>query len=532
MAAITPHDYGLPHDDWRRYQRDTAEWCLAQEGFGALEASTGSGKTAAAAAVSSQKSVIALCKTKNLQAENYGGIYGAEVLFGRGSYDCVHPDAEPGAHCDECLFLEEGMHRCPHANQCKYLLAKARAKASSFTSLNYAYFLTAKWPRENPPQVLFLDEAHNLSATVVDWVGCTVNEKQRVEWQLPRFPTLDGSGGNLLLNTPDPTNAAVGWLEAAQAELRTAYLTLKHAEDRKRLVKCERLGYKVSNALDALRSKPSDWFIRAGNQALSFGREKRPGFVCKPLTARHHFPEYFCDGHATVAMSATIGDPKTFARELGIEEYEFRVVPNQWPAESRQVQILDAPSMGRKATAADFEQQAGEIAKAILSCPRTWSGIILVTRKREAKLLADRLARRGLQDRVWVSPGWDGSFTPTDRQAAAWNERRRRVPGSLCVTWAMWEGWDGLEERILVVAKVAFPYLGSDYERERLRYDGKFFRLRTAWKVEQGLGRTRRGREQDYDLGERRGLVCIADGSWTRVKKYFSQSLREAIEVR
>jgi hypothetical protein len=41
------------------------------------------------------------------------------------------------------------------------------------------------------------------------------------------------------------------------------------------------------------------------------------------------------------------------------------------------------------------------------------------------------------------------------------------------------------------------------------------------------LGRTRRGREQDY--GEDNGFVAIADGNWTRVKKYLSQSLREAI---
>jgi hypothetical protein len=48
--------------------------------------------------------------------------------------------------------------------------------------------------------------------------------------------------------------------------------------------------------------------------------------------------------------------------------------------------------------------------------------------------------------------------------------------------------------------------------------------------MEQGLGRTRRGRAEDYDsAGERRGLVAIADGNWKRVQKYLSASLREAI---
>lgn len=34
---------------------------------------------------------------------------------------------------------------------------------------------------------------------------------------------------------------------------------------------------------------------------------------------------------------------------------------------------------------------------------------------------------------------------------------------------------------------------------------------------------------KDYDLGEQHGFVAIADGSWTRVQKYVSQALREAI---
>jgi len=124
-------------------------------------------------------------------------------------------------------------------------------------------------------------------------------------------------------------------------------------------------------------------------------------------------------------------------------------------------------------------------------------------------------------------PGWDGAYTPTDEQVKAWSARKRKVPGSICVSWALWEGYDGLDERIDIVAKTPYPYLGDDYEKARMAYSGKLFHWRTACQMEQGLGRTRRGYDEDY--GEENGYVAIADGSWSRVRKYMSAALQSAI---
>jgi len=229
-------------------------------------------------------------------------------------------------------------------------------------------------------------------------------------------------------------------------------------------------------------------------------------------------------------MSATIGDTRAYTDELGIRDYEYRQVPNQFSSESRPIHILDAPRMGRKATTADFEKQADVIASAIKSCPPDWSGIIHVTRKTEARLLADRLARRGLQDRVWPMTGHDGSMAPTNQQVEDWKLIKQKTPGAICVSWSLWEGYDGLDEKICIVAKTPFPFLGDEYERARMSYSHGFYNWRTGCKLSQGLGRTRRGRKQDYDLnGARQGFVAIADGNWTRVKKYLSADVREVI---
>ena len=61
-------------------------------------------------------------------------------------------------------------------------------------------------------------------------------------------------------------------------------------------------------------------------------------------------------------------------------------------------------------------------------------------------------------------------------------------------------------------------------------YNNSFFLQRTAYTLEQGAGRCRRGELKDYNLnGEINTYVAIADGSWHRVQKYLSQSMQEAI---
>jgi len=422
------------------------------------------------------------------------------------------------------------MGNCPQAHRCRYIRARETRQSSSMVSVNYAYWLTAFWPKQTPPSILFLDECHLLSDVVLDFAGCTITERQRQDWGLPMFPMIkDGSG--MMLGAGDPIEPAVEWLTSCRAVLRREWVNLKHETSEagmKRKRACQNLGRKMGATIDALRSASKDWFIRSGPRARSFRGKRVPGLVCRPLTARHHFPGFFLRWSPVVVVSATVGNFGAFIEELGIPrtDYEGHRVPNQWPPESRPVFDLGAPRMGYKSTESDYNEQADLIARAILDCPKDWSGLVHVTRISEAGLLAERLARRGLQDRVWVPPKGVG----TDGQVIAWESFKKRTPGAIAVVYSWKEGFDGTEEKIDIVAKVQFPFLGDEYEKARMRYSGTMYKQRTAWDFEQSLGRTRRGREIDYDIeGERRGLVAIADGNWPRIKKYLSESLRESI---
>jgi Rad3-related DNA helicase len=530
MTNPSPAAFGLPHNEWRPNQYETFQWLSQQEGYVCLEAPTGSGKTGLAAALASQRSVTSLVKTKNLQKVNYGDLYSFDVLFGRGNYPCL---LNPAFTAAECAHTDDGMQKCELAKACPYLVQKAVVQGSSKASLNYSYWLTARWPREHPPAVLVLDEADELPDIVADWAGCTVTAKDRMDWGLPAFPVLTGHDDPT--SPTDSVSEAIGWLEQAREVLTYHWKSLKDLNDPKHKQLCARcfeLGQKVGATLACIRNNSNDWYIRSGPYAREVSSAVvQAGFVCRPLTARYHFGNYFNFGETVILMSATIGQPERLAIELGLKDYAFRPVPSAWPPDMRQVLApADAPALGSKAEPLAYEKQADMAVKLLGDCPPDWFGIVLVTSKYEAQNVAERLARRGLQDRVWVIPEKEnGRWIGTDRQTKLWQERKRRAPGSLLVSYNHWRGYDGLDEKVLLVFKTPYPQIGSPgtYANDYMRYDGKRYHWRTANMLQQGCGRTRRGRPEDYGVGN--GLVAVLDSNWSKVKKYLSEDWLAAV---
>jgi len=515
LSLPVTNQYLLPHADLRPGQLDSILWCEKVKKVGIIQAPTGSGKTSFAAANGATNKTLALVATKSLQQTNYGDSYSFDVLFGKSNYDCVHPNAPMYATADECLYAKD-MTECEVSRHCEYFIRRNKAKLSDKASLNYAYWLSSYWPRKNDYHTLFLDEAHLLSDVTLNWVGCTVGADMCIEWSLPSLPYITRS---IPAKADLRTRLVQDWLREAIAMLPDPRNSpVRDGKLDKRYKRGQRLAAKLSATQGALFASSEAWFIRS-----------TPGqsIVIRPLTARHHFPNLFTEGDwRTILMSATIGDVSTYATELGISEYEFRDVPNLWPVAVRPVRVLDAPKMSsKKSTPADYQHQAEVIRNAIGECPPSWGGVIHVTRKTEAQLLKRRLEDLGVR-RLWTP---DPTHS-TNEQMQSFKAFKVRNPGAIAIAWAWWEGVDLTEERICIVAKSPFPYLGDEYEQERMVFDDKMFLQRTAWQMEQGLGRTRRGDASDYDMdGKREQLVAIADGNWTRCKSYLSTSLVESI---
>jgi len=511
-----PHDFDLPHDSWREGQLDSIQYLLARQdnSVTVMQAATGSGKTSLSRAMAKKLSVTTLVRTKNLQVENYEHLYNFDVLFGRANYPCVHPDREGiDDTATQCLYEGEMMD-CECADECPYLIQKHKVQASRKRSLNYSYFLTAKWPRlpQHTTKYIFYDECHNLPDETLDFVSCTIREADRIRWRLPEYPSCyDSSRDNI--------NLCLKWMEQSIGILKLSVIENKKETDayHKGLVsKAERLTAKLAQTCSAIHISQDDWFVRSGQRALTYDGKMVPGLVVKPLTARYHFPRLFLGIYPrTVLMSATIGNHADFCEELGIHKYDFHAVPNQFGPKQRPVHILDVPSMGQSVTEAGRVKHAEVIAKSINGCPADWSGIIHVTSWKSAWDLRNRLSKAGVKPQRLFIPDRGG----TNKQIAQWNEVKGQSKGMLVITPSMNAGVDLLEERICIIAKVPWGYAEpGTYSWERIQFSNKFYRWQTASDLEQRCGRTRRGRPEDYDSEwQVNGYVAIADGSFRKM---------------
>lgn len=556
--APDPNRFGVPHPFYRVHQWPTCEFVRDQDVQATVvEQPTGSGKSAVAKTLSSRPfwgsdenvRAIVLTRTKALQ-DQYGGEYNAHLMKGKSNYACVHPDAPFDLRADECLFADRGMHKCDSASDCPYLYAKRLAMTEPFVCTNYAYWLSSQQLKQDmmsgKKRVLVCDEAHLLSDITLDWSGTTIHHYDRLQYELPSFPKIKRATSSSVMaqmfdddrDVRSQIEIALDWLLHAQENVATTLRNLikmaPFGDDnaRKEALKTERFLKKLENTIDAIQFSETDWFIQSGPGVVYYRGKNIPGLVIRPLTARHQFARLFLGSTRSLLMSATIGDPLTFAEELGLgDDYAFRAVPNQYPPSARCVRVLDTPRMGYKSKPADYDKQADAIAHAILSVDPSWSGIIHVTKKQAAKDLAERLARRGLQDRIWVPPIKRGRFfLSTTEQLAEWEKRKAWKSNSVMIAWQYKEGFDGRREKICISAKTPFPYLGDAYEGARQKFSGSFYLQRTAWDLVQSLGRTRRGRIDDYDFDNQiNGLVAIADMNFKRVRKYMPQDILEAL---
>ncbi len=460
MGEVIPslREYGLEHKSWRPFQYEMVKTLLEKRDGSVtlLQGPTGSGKSALARAVAEKMGATALVKTKMLQNSVYREM-GFDILYGRGNYDCIHPEQMiEDAKADQCLY-EMDMNDCPYASSCEYLVQKHIVMKSRKRSINTAYWNTSRWPHlpQFSTKYLFLDECHLLSDETVEWVGMTIRDSDRLKWGLPSFPTTYQS-------TKEGVDRCLDWAEQAIGVLETKLegLVGKDASTLSKKSRIERLAGKLKFTCGAIHRAPQDWYCRAGERALEYMGTPRPGLMIKPLTARHHFPKLFLGVYPRVVMmSATVGAPEFMAEELGIEHWEYEQVPNQWGPEQRPVHVLPCPTIGYKSPESSYVKQAELIADALKSIPSDWSGIIHCTAWKQAYSLVERLSGAGVDaKRLYVPQKGVG----THQQLSDWDRVKLSRQGMLIVTSSMSEGVDLLNERICIVAKCPSPPLRQE----------------------------------------------------------------------
>ncbi len=542
----------LPHKLDRKYQLQTALRILqSQAKYVIVSAPTGSGKSAYVAYAASQGyKTLVVVRTKSLQRQ-YADGYGLTSITGKGDYEClgygqlndeigmpeekrelyekvlelVRKGATRGEKqaaeaaqkrlldkygqdlslmADICDRPEFALEQCRFT--CPYYIDRSCFVDSISGVTNYAKFLRDRRLVEDfNPNIIFLDEAHELSDNIVtDFSGTTFSWKSKL---LKKYiPPV-------IIDTPQPIALRQGreWLE-------TLYWSLRGKEPRHPFRGGDRILYqwhkrqleKVDITLACMDIEPHCWFIKADEY----------GFTCKPLTSQFHFLRLFEKAPKIVLMSATI--QKQDIAALGITDYEFIKVPNVIPSIMRPVYDLQAPAYKNGMSYQDKKEHAEIISKVFKEHPG-WNGIIHTTSEKMAIELADMI-KNG--NPIWIPT----KGKATDKSYAEWQAFNNHNEAAICISWQFFAGVDMGDVAINITARTPYPYFGDEYEKTRFGYHPGQARVRVANSLEQQMGRTRRGFDDHYGPMARK-FNGIADGKWTKLKSAMQKDFLESVII-
>ena len=487
-----PGAFGVPHPTWRDSQLKALNGAFAtlndNEKFMFSELPTGSGKSAIATALGSKAQVLVLVQTLSL-LDQYEAAYDFAIVKGKASYECVNPEKVFSwkQHygtiplVSNCHFSP--MSDCPVADQCLYIKAREKALASRRMACTYKFgSLSQKVLRRSG--IIVLDEAHAAGEELLSLNEVMIDERDRWKYDLPPFPFFRNFGpdGRGDVMTKVERTKIVDWLmeslRIVRADRHRLARDFSDVLDHEKVTGIGIFLNKLEHLLEQIDKV--EWYMNAGPTAIESYKRKRgkwtthhiPGLFMRPLSARVIAGKLWEHKQMVYLMSATIGEPKPLAIELGIDKYRFESYEHPIPKECRPVHDLKMQRMTWKNTERWpqlYKIQAIQIAKFIKQWPDDWRGLILTSSFRKIEQLFKHL-KPHLEDRL------EGDHPGTDINE--WIELRR--PGAIAINTM--QGWGhgidlyGDKARILIMASVPFKSADDPFEkaRKRLKYSANY----------------------------------------------------------
>lgn len=526
----SPQEYGVPHTSWRPNQLDALQFVsdtIRQEKTGSkvfLQLPTGSGKSAIPTALGQNNRVLVLVQSLAL-LDQYRDRYGFTVVKGMQEYECVLPDrvaaykAKTGVapRVSQCTL--DKMTDCPVYDKCPYIVARQKALAAKRMACTYPFAMLSR-AVQSRAGIAVWDEAHCAADVIMQLSEVRFSERFRSKFNLAPFPLM----GYQDIMTRTVRSKIIQWLDDGIRTLSSPPSTLMEDE----LSEWKGAAAKLNYAMQTLSDLNIDYFMicRADleeENVISYGRwvqRKTPAISFRPLSASVIANRLFANKVSTVLMSATIGDPKPLANELGTGAFLFKDYPHPVPLEYRPVYDLEVPRMTWDAlqkTPALYKVQANAVARFLHQYPSDWRGIILCSSYDKVnRLKAGLMEVEDLSDRIFTPPRGEEGLSK--RIQSFLNDKRK----GLLVVDTM-QGWGhGLDlagdlARIAIVASVPFGNHADPFEMARRSYSSASQAY--AWwssymNVPQACGRVSRGELDDTDDFVL-NVAALADGSAT-----------------
>lgn len=417
----------------------------------------------------------------------------------RCSYDALSRNAargycrrvEKAALIPECLkfgTMEEAVkfELPPQAHACDYWAQMMRAMAAPITLFNFQSFLfQQRLGRFGPRDLMVLDECHNAESVLLGFVQVVISDKmlQRLGIRL-----------DLSLKTPQDV---IAWLDREKVD-DVIRISLG-GENGEGVAagftpeETDRMRSLLDRIADLRRYlNLTEWVVDVTEE----GDEEDPKDRTRKLRVRPVFVSLFArellfsKADRVLAMSATILDPRIWARNLGISPREVGYVesPCVFPLKNRPIIPEYAGDMSWKKLDGTLPKLWPTIAR-ILDRHRGQRGII----HSHSDLLCRQIVENVRSPRfVYLD-----QFPNRDKTELLKAHIAR--PDSVIVASAMHEGLDlkdGLG-RFAIITKMPWPAMGDALVKARMNLDKTFLPFSAALKLVQSYGRTVR-HESDF----------------------------------
>jgi Rad3-related DNA helicase len=335
-----------------------------------IDAPTGVGKSAIAmAAAKTAGRGFLLTSTKALQDQYLEAFPYVNSLKGKGNYTCA---INPIFKVDHAVCVADKKQKgdCMDNGVCHYYNARNRALNGDFMITSYAYYLMAVEcgplrKRGEPSlrrEVMICDEAHELDTILADFIGFEINcatiLKDHSIDLMSIFDVVSQTNylshdnmvkkcATLITEKITPTLAAYDrvierilntalQLAGGDAKKISSQAVIQAKEITNLKDKLDRLFKKMERFVQARAGTEDEWLITPK-------REERK-ILFSPLVGRVGFNDYIaCHADKVILMSASLGDPKQLAIEMGIPLEEMTSISVGTPFDPDKSPVIYTP---------------------------------------------------------------------------------------------------------------------------------------------------------------------------------------------
>ncbi|MEZ4606129.1 MAG: ATP-dependent DNA helicase [Deinococcales bacterium] len=479
----------FPFKTYRKGQREAIEAAItafnAGKRFVIIEAPTGAGKSAIAITLARQsRNAYILTAQKLLQEQYLRDFPDLSLMKGRANYPCLVADTHAAAA--PCI----AGHKFSQCVDCPYFVQKDIAMAAHSTVMNYAYYLTelnyaGGFADRN---LLILDEAHNAEGSLMNFIQISLSDYALMRVGIPeRIPQMREEvyyfdfaedimqlirqrGKELDKKLKDEDNK----LHPEEA------IDLMHHKQW-----CDNQAHKLKQLIYNRGEFDEEWVVEK-----SHGREG-VNLNFKPVTVAQYAQDYlFREADQVLLLSATILDPPTYLRSLGIDQTEAAVIqmPSDFPPENRPIFLKKTARMTRHYLERDLPKLVKEIEELMTSHAQQ-KGIIHAHSYKIASYIYEHLAAKHKARLI-------SHFSAGEREAAYEKHSRDPRP-TVLLSPSMTEGIDLADDlsRWQVICKIPYPYLGDPQVARRKDIDPAWYDWNTCLTVVQAYGRSVRSRD-------------------------------------